>query len=78
MSFAQFKGQCYCCGRQGCSSDNCFKKNKIPKKDWAIHKLKDRQNTQAKKDNKEDEKGWNAAKIIKPTPSMKPSQLVIN
>ena len=66
ISFAQFKRCCHCCGKKGHHSDKCFKKNQIPKKDWAINKIKDKQNVQTDNSKEEDsQKGWNTTTITK-------------
>ena len=38
LSFAQLEGKCYCCGKAGHKSPDCYKKNKIPREEWAINK----------------------------------------
>jgi hypothetical protein len=38
MSFAQLEGKCYCCGKQGHKSPDCYHKNK-PKSEWHITKV---------------------------------------
>ena len=38
LLFAQLEGKCYCCGKPGHSSEKCFKRDTIPKDDWAINK----------------------------------------
>ena len=38
LSFTQLEGKCYCCGKAGHKSPQCFKKDKIPKEEWAINK----------------------------------------
>ena len=39
MSFAQLEGKCYCCGKPGHTSPDCYSKNKIPREEWAINKV---------------------------------------
>jgi hypothetical protein len=39
MSFAQLKGRCYCCGKPGHISPDCWEKDKIPWEEWAINKV---------------------------------------
>jgi hypothetical protein len=38
LSFAQLEGHCYCCGKKGHRSPDCFHKAKIPKEEWAFNK----------------------------------------
>ena len=38
LSFAQLEGKCYCCGKAGHRSPDCYKKSKIPREEWAINK----------------------------------------
>ena len=38
LSFAQLEGKCYCCGKPGHKSPQCYKKDTIPKEEWAINK----------------------------------------
>ena len=38
LSFAQLEGKCYCCGKAGHKSPDCYKKSKIPREEWAINK----------------------------------------
>jgi hypothetical protein len=40
MSFAQLKGRCYCCGKPGDRPPDCWEKDKIPREEWAINKVK--------------------------------------
>ena len=47
MSFAQLEGICYCCGKPGHKSPDCYSKSKIPREEWAINKV---QMVTAKKD----------------------------
>ena len=39
LTFVQLEGKCYCCGKAGHKSPNCFLKNKIPREEWAINKV---------------------------------------
>ena len=54
LSFAQLEGKCYCCGKPGHKSPDCYQKNKIPREEWAINKTQ-MANIVQEKDN-EDEK----------------------
>ena len=38
LSFAQLEGRCYCCGKPGHKSPDCYQKDKIPREEWAIKK----------------------------------------
>jgi hypothetical protein len=38
LSFAQMEGKCYCCGKKGHKSPECYHKEKIPREEWAINK----------------------------------------
>ena len=37
LSFAQLEGKCYCCGKPGHKSPDCYQKGKIPREEWAIN-----------------------------------------
>ena len=39
LSFAQLEGKCYCCGKPGHKSPDCYSKSKIPREEWAINKV---------------------------------------
>ena len=39
LSFAQLENACYCCGKKGHNSNNCYKKDSIPKDQWYINRL---------------------------------------
>ena len=47
LSFAQLEGRCWCCGKTNHKSDKCRLREKIPKKEWAINKLKAEENPQS-------------------------------
>ena len=36
LSFTQLEGKCYCCGKAGHRSSQCYKKDQIPQDQWAI------------------------------------------
>ena len=38
LFFAQLEGKCYCCGKAGHKSPDCYKKNKTLREEWAINK----------------------------------------
>lgn len=38
LSFVRLEGKCYCCGKPGHKSPQCYMKNKIPREEWAINK----------------------------------------
>jgi hypothetical protein len=38
-SFTQHEGRCYCCGKPGHRSPDCWEKDKIPQEEWAINKV---------------------------------------
>ena len=38
LSFTQLEGKCYCCGKAGHKSPQCWMRDKIPKEEWAILK----------------------------------------
>ena len=40
LSFAQLEGCCYCCGKPGHLSSHCRKRDKIPKEEWHVNKMK--------------------------------------
>ena len=40
LSFAQLEGKCYCCGKAGHRSSQCYKKDQIPQDQWAINKAR--------------------------------------
>ena len=44
LSFAQMEGKCYCCGKTGHKSPQCWMRDKIPKEEWAINKTQLAQN----------------------------------
>ena len=39
LSFAQLENACYCCGKKGHNSNQCYKKDTIPKDQWYINRL---------------------------------------
>ena len=47
LSFAQLEGRCWCCGKVGHRSDKCRAREKTPKPEWAINKMKDEKNNQS-------------------------------
>jgi hypothetical protein len=47
LSFAQLEGRCWCCGKPNHRSDKCRMRDKIPKPEWAINKMKDEKNNQS-------------------------------
>ena len=53
LSFAQLEGKCYCCGKQGHKSPDCYQKNKITREEWAINKTQ-MANIVQEKDNEEE------------------------
>ena len=53
LSFAQLEGKCYCCGKPGHKSPDCYQKNKIPREEWAINKTQ-MANIVQEKDNEEE------------------------
>jgi hypothetical protein len=58
LSFSQMEGKCYCCGKKGHRSPECYSKSKIPQAEWAINKSQ--QHAQLMKKNAE-EKARNAS-----------------
>ena len=38
LSFAQMEGNCYCCGKTGHKSPQCWMREKTPREEWAINK----------------------------------------
>ena len=38
LSFTQLEGKCYCCGKAGHKSPQCWMRDKIPREEWAINK----------------------------------------
>jgi len=47
LFFAQLEGRCWCCGKINHKSDKCRMREKIPKPEWAINKMKDENNNQS-------------------------------
>ena len=65
LSFAQLEGRCYCCGKQGHKSPDCYLKDKIPREEWAIKKtqmatIREEETANSKEEEKEPEQhiGW--------------------
>ena len=50
LTFVQLEGKCYCCGKAGHKSPQCYMKGKIPREEWTINKV---QMTQVNKDRTE-------------------------
>ena len=53
LSLAQLEGKCYCCGKQGHKSPDCYQQDKIPREEWAINKTQ-MANIVQEKDNEEE------------------------
>jgi len=51
LSFTQMEGKCYCCGKAGHKSPDCYSKSKIPREEWAINKTNKAQMATVKKEN---------------------------
>jgi hypothetical protein len=47
LSFAQMEGRCYCCGKANHRSDKCRDRDKIPKPECAINKMKAEEKNQS-------------------------------
>ena len=72
LTFVQMEGKCYCCGKAGHKSPQCYLRNKIPREEWAINKVqmtqmskdeddtnnKNTDNLQSKDENNEKSIGW--------------------
>ena len=39
LNFVQLEGKCYCCGKPGHKSPQCFMKDKTKREEWAIKKI---------------------------------------
>ena len=66
LSFAQLEGKCYCCGKPGHKSPQCFKKDKIPREEWAINKTQLAQTAQTTQ-NQSQPNSENRASVSTPT-----------
>ena len=77
LTFVQMEGKCYCCGKAGHKSPQCYLRNKIPREEWAINKVqmtqmskdeddtnKNTDNLQSKDENNEKSIGWAGVHVL--------------
>ena len=77
LTFVQLEGKCYCCGKPGHKSPQCYMKSKIPREEWAINKVQMTQvnkeedetntvdnDTTSSRDKKEKSIGWAGVHVL--------------